>query len=279
LFSDEKSTIMYTQMNRSNDQSGVFAMNEEDFHLLIERSTSRSYAGVGSRETPPQIGALMCAIAMKLSEKDWTLASGAADGADLAFESGVPQNGKKHIFLPYPGFNGSTSKKTQPAAACFDIASRVHGHWDRCNEFARKAHARNAHQVLGEDLKSPVAMVICWTKDGAIDAKTAVNAGGTRTAIVMAHQHGIPVFNLQRAEVRKLFMDWVGDELFQRASAQVKMTFKKKIASAKPLDPTAHSAPAHRAPQQMGLLDSPPSESGPRDAPAAPRRIQFRSSR
>ena len=31
--------------------------------------------------------------------------------------------------------------------------------------------ARNVHQVLGADLKTPVKMIICWTPDGSLDGK------------------------------------------------------------------------------------------------------------
>ena len=69
------------------------------------------------------------------------------------------------------------------------IASEVHPAWDRCNEWARGMHSRNCHQILGYDLQSPVDAVICWTPDGAV-------VGGTRTALLLAQDAGIPIFNL-----------------------------------------------------------------------------------
>ena len=69
------------------------------------------------------------------------------------------------------------------------IASEVHPAWDRCNEWARGMHSRNCHQILGYDLQSPVDAVICWTPDGKIQ-------GGTATAIRIALNYNIPVFNL-----------------------------------------------------------------------------------
>ena len=54
---------------------------------------------------------------------------------------------------------------------------------------ARALHARNMYQILGRDLETAVDFVICWTPNSA-------PVGGTRTAIVLAHQHNIPVFNL-----------------------------------------------------------------------------------
>lgn len=69
------------------------------------------------------------------------------------------------------------------------IASEVHPAWDRCNEWARGMHSRNCHQILGDDLKSPVDAVICWTPDGAV-------VGGTATALKLSMKYNIPVFNL-----------------------------------------------------------------------------------
>ena len=69
------------------------------------------------------------------------------------------------------------------------IASEVHPAWDKCNELARGMHSRNCHQILGYDLQSPVDAVICWTPDGKM-------VGGTRTALLLAQDAGIPIFNL-----------------------------------------------------------------------------------
>ena len=77
------------------------------------------------------------------------------------------------------------------------IASEVHPAWDRCNEWARGMHSRNCHQILGYDLQSPVDAVICWTPDGAV-------VGGTRTALLLAQDAGIPIFNLGRPDQDKV---------------------------------------------------------------------------
>ena len=77
------------------------------------------------------------------------------------------------------------------------IASEVHPAWDRCNEWARGMHSRNCHQILGYDLQSPVDAVICWTPNGAV-------VGGTRTALLLAQDAGIPIFNLGRPDQGKV---------------------------------------------------------------------------
>jgi len=154
----------------------------------------RYYAGIGSRETPPQICKLMTRIAKRLSEKGWTLRSGGAKGADSAFESGSTLS---EIYLPYDGFE----KKRDHMIGYFDaesfsnyqeasaIAADFHPAWDRCGEWARKMHTRNVYQVLGMDLNTPSSCIVCWTKSGGL-------SGGTAQAMRIAQAHNIPIFNL-----------------------------------------------------------------------------------
>ena len=152
------------------------------------------YAGIGSRDTPPEICRLMTRIAKRLSEKGWTLRSGGAKGADSAFEVGSTLS---EIYLPYDGFE----KKRQHHTECYDaesfsnyqearsIAAEFHPAWDRCSEWARKMHTRNVYQVLGVDLNTPSSCIICWTKDGGFN-------GGTAQSMRIAQARGIPIFNL-----------------------------------------------------------------------------------
>lgn len=168
------------------------------------------YTGVGSRETPEPILKLMYQIAEKLGNEGWCVRSGGADGADSAFLQGAmsafdkvwdnPEFGGSEydfaeIYLPWKGFNDSDSTlyhDTLPpdiVKQAVEIAKATHPNWAACGQGARKLHARNVYQVLGRDLKTPSSFLVCWTKDG-------VAAGGTRTAIVLAEQNNIPVWNL-----------------------------------------------------------------------------------
>ncbi len=56
-------------------------------------STKLLYAGVGSRLTPMPILGLMRKLGFRLAELGYTLRSGAADGADAAFEAGCDEAG------------------------------------------------------------------------------------------------------------------------------------------------------------------------------------------
>lgn len=157
--------------------------------LTLQR---KEYAGIGSRETPPNVIRLMRMIGQVLARKGLILRSGGADGADSAFEAGCDQGeGQKEIFLPWKGFNKNESSLTKPSMAAEIMASEIHPNWKACKPGAQKLHARNCHQVLGENLKRPSAFVVFWakTKGGEVQ-------GGTATAVRLAKKQGIPCFNL-----------------------------------------------------------------------------------
>ena len=173
---------------------------------------TRAYAGIGSRETPTVVLKQMSRIAARLWRRGYTLRSGGAAGADQAFERGASKEEKQsgvstpgfEIYLPWVGFNGRLLDSHYhlldfPKAAM--IARRFHPAWYRLSVATQKLHARNAHQILGADLESPVAFVVCWTADGAETAReTSRETGGTGTAIRLASKRDIPVFNLQRPD-------------------------------------------------------------------------------
>ena len=137
------------------------------------------YAGIGSRNAPPEILSVMTQIAEHLELRGYVLRSGAAKGSDTAFEAGVKNPANKEIFVGRAG--SSVEAKT--------IAESIHPAWYNLSDYARGYHGRNVYQVLGKDLKTHVSFVVCWTLEGK-------EIGGTRTAIVLAKRLGIPVYNL-----------------------------------------------------------------------------------
>ena len=150
---------------------------------------TKYYTGVGARATPIDVCKRMTKLATQLEEQGWILRSGHADGSDMAFEDGVEDPLNKEIYIPWKGFNGSDSKLYPASDEAFRIAWKIHKHWNDLTPGARKLHARNIHQVLGKDLKTPSKFLICWTLGGK-------DVGGTRTAIILARQNNIPVYNL-----------------------------------------------------------------------------------
>lgn len=156
----------------------------------------RTYAGIGSRRTPPDMLRHMTRIAIRLAKHGYCLRSGGADGADAAFEAGAEQ---REIFLPWRGFNSNPSPLFGPTDEAIAASAAVHPRWNALKEPARLLMGRNAHQVLGVDLRSPVKFVLCWTQDGcSSEHERSGGTGGTGQAIALADRHKIPVFNLAR---------------------------------------------------------------------------------
>ena len=129
-------------------------------------------------------------LGAELARREWILRSGGSPGADIAFELGCDRaGGRKEIFLPWPGFNGSDSPLFEIPAAALEIAKRIHPHLNRRNWKVRKLRARNVCQILGASLDSPADVVLAWTAGGEV-------SGGSATVLHIAEERGIPVINL-----------------------------------------------------------------------------------
>lgn len=171
------------------------------------------YAGIGSRETPQKVLTVFKNVAKYLAGKGFVLRSGAAIGADTAFENGCDEaKGLKEIYLPWSGFEYSNSKLIVNNPKAFEIAEKFHPYWHNLSDGARKLQARNSYQVLGQDLNTPSKFIICWTKNGE-------GNGGTGQAIRIAKHWNIPIFDAGKYkdidEMRrelKLFLDRVISE-------------------------------------------------------------------
>ena len=174
----------------------------------------RHYTGIGSRETPPEVIAIMVGFAGALAAAGWCLRSGGADGADDAFERGCAlAGGTMDIYLPWKGFNGRTGPLHGVCDAARALAASVHPAWDRLGQGPQKLHARNTYQCLGRQLDAPSELVVCWTPDGCESRTERSRAtGGTATGIVLAADRGIPVFNLQREGSRHRLNAWLQEQ-------------------------------------------------------------------
>lgn len=173
-----------------------------------------AYTGVGSRKTPEHILKIMHHIGAYLFTEGWTLRSGAADGADKAFELGANEAAEaafrpdkiqlhvKEIYLPWKGFNHSISdlhpEKIPFTQQEIDLSALAHPAWARCTPSVRLLHQRNMRQLIGcEALHGPDVIpskfVVCWTENGSMK-------GGTSQALRIAEQLNIPVINLGKAK-------------------------------------------------------------------------------
>lgn len=185
------------------------------------------YTGVGSRETPEHILELMRKTGKALASQGWTLRSGGAKGADQAFEAGwwdhrMSQDAcyradDYECYLPWDGYEDHTRVSHDgcnilPSGIHFKnweiaegMAMAMHPAWEVCKQGARKMHTRNIFQVLGRNLDTPSKMLIAWTR---FDSKGNPK-GGTATAIKLAQENGIQVFNLNKPEDFARVNTWI----------------------------------------------------------------------
>lgn len=147
------------------------------------------YAGIGSRECPEEVEKIIDILGIYFAKKGYTLRSGGANGSDTFFERACNKVGAaKEIFVPWEGFNNSTSTLVVKEEA-YPFVEKFHPKPYNLSKVAFLLMARNTHQILGYDLKTPSKFVICYTKDG----KTI---GGTAQGIRIATAYNIPVFNI-----------------------------------------------------------------------------------
>lgn len=150
----------------------------------------KTYAGIGSRDTPPKALELLTRLASTLETKRYTLRSGGAEGADRAFEKGVSNNQRKIVFK---------ANDCTPAAEA--MASQIHQAWDKCNPYVRKLHGRNCMIILGKELNQPVNFVLCYSENEL--------KGGTALGIALARKYGILVFNTYYEKQRADFIEYL----------------------------------------------------------------------
>lgn len=148
---------------------------------------------VGSRSTPENILKYTEELAFQFANScEWILRSGAAKGMDAAGESGFKRANKSHrmeIYLPWLGFEGNNSNLYGICDNALKIASEIHPAWGSLSQGAKRLHARNCYQVLGQNLDHPSDLIICWTEKGQ-------PIGGTRTAIILGEKYNVPIINL-----------------------------------------------------------------------------------
>lgn len=185
---------------------------------------SKTYAGIGSRTTPTNVMLYENKLARYLDQvKGYRLHTGDALGSDKAF-GGRKQpfrkvNGKVTLWSSYT-YIPENIRVYYPDDArgdvkAIEIAKTLHPNPSSLTEYALLLMARNAYQILGKNLDTPVDFVICWTKDGCEHWQTRTQAtGGTGQAIELASRLDIPVINIANSNVndRLLKLLQLGDK-------------------------------------------------------------------
>lgn len=190
------------------------------------------YTGVGSRETPQDVMHIMTEVAEGLSEQDWILRSGNAEGADRAFEIGSPVR-LTESYLPWEkaqvphGIVAITDEHTRLFRSVYRTPSG--GPWTpSMKRAATLLMTRNGNQVFGPDFVDPSDVLICWTPHGD-------PVGGTRQAIALAELIDIPVINLGRKE-------WAGANAKSIISAATQQVIERRARLGTPI-PESGPAP------------------------------------
>jgi hypothetical protein len=156
-------------------------------------------------------------VAARLARRGWVLRTGLSPGADQAFHRGARrERGAVELYLPWPNFerdaldvsDGAEESEItvldRPSAAARELAARFHPRWGELAPPEQDRLARDGHEILGVDMVSPAAVVLCWTPDGDLDGASLLD-DGTGQALRIASRCGIPVFNLQRRDHRRRF--------------------------------------------------------------------------
>lgn len=161
------------------------------------------YTGIGSRNIPTNIQQKFIIYGKAFAQLNFVLRSGAAAGADTAFEIGCDaSNGEKEIYLPWKDFRNHSSSLHYISPEALHLASDIYGpSWRYAKKTTKLFMARNMYQVSGLHLDAPSKFVVCWTPDGCNSKRTRKKTtGGTGQAISYADELDIPIFNLYNTE-------------------------------------------------------------------------------
>lgn len=187
---DKEGAIETETLSIKKDDTGIKVMDKEDapeFNNLPSKSSSPTftYAGIGSRQTPPNVLEAMTKAAQMLESKGFTLNTGVGvkgkkEGADKAFSDGT---NVKNLFSPEE--QGSREREQK-------IAVEIHPAPSKLTPVGLQLMARNTNQVFGDDLNTPVDFVLFYAKEG----NNIRPEGGTGQAVEMARRKGIPTINM-----------------------------------------------------------------------------------
>jgi len=169
------------------------------------------YAGIGSRQTPPDIIKIMHDSAILLAKEGYVCNTGAALGADQAFAQGaVIGGGVVDLKLPWSTYeekwisslrvmstNVITTVLTFDDKDAYNSVTQLHPAAAALKQAVMKLHARN-YLII-----QPAKFVICWTPEGK-------EVGGTGQGIRIANMLGITIYNLGNAETLTAFKQHLG---------------------------------------------------------------------
>lgn len=178
----------------------------------------RFWTGVGSRSITQEEQELAVYVAETITRHfGMVLRSGAAEGADTAFQKGVcnvdpkycqiwtPWNSfrpkEQHVGFPSCSYITPTTEMFEKSRKAF-IDTGIIPWFDNMKQGAQKLHGRNFYQVAGKH-GEPLSRICIYIADE--DANGEVK-GGTRSAVLVSRHYDIPTYNLRIKEQRELLL-------------------------------------------------------------------------
>jgi len=152
------------------------------------------YTGIGSRELSDEQKTFIYWLACEMHDLGYTLRSGDADGADTAFQSGA---GKLfETWIPWTSFAKGPSRELQTQKEFLEaeeylLESDIIPWFKAMGPASQAFHGRNYRQVFGRNKILPEVCFYC-----APDDLNGVPVGGTRTAVLVSRNEGIPTINV-----------------------------------------------------------------------------------
>lgn len=175
--------------------------------------TDKRATVIGSRETPDEVYKLTVSFVNILVELGYAIYSGGCplgmDHAALkgAYRHKTSDKSRNRIYISWQGMAGLYHDPANGIynAQLFDnyeqageMALATRGSFERLGKHGICHVTRNMYQPLGDDLNTPTDFVLCWAPPSG---KKGYVKGGTATAVKVAIQRNIPVFNLYYSDV------------------------------------------------------------------------------
>lgn len=165
---------------------------------------------IGSRETPKSLYPLMNAMGEYFCSKGIHSYSGGAPGPDEEFLRNYDKS-KTTVIIAYNGFNNHDDSQegvivwdnlsNQAKIKSIIKARSVTDYFEKVSPTIQKLFSRNAMQILGLECMDPVDGVFFY----APESRYGKISGGTRVAVEIARNAGIPTYNLFKQDVHDKF--------------------------------------------------------------------------
>ena len=211
------------------------------FNTLPSKSDKKTmtYAGIGSRETTPEVLEAMTKAAKYLEDLGYTLNTGKSytstekylgkeaydlkkaesdrlsklygnkvgmdeEGADRAFSAGTS---RKNLYSP----------NSRIPETAMQVMKEIHPKPSSLSDGAAKLMARNTNQVFGENLDTPVDFVLFYAEETNNSLRPK---GGTGQAVEMARRKGIPTINMFNDNWREQLKELLSKEKLKEVETE-----------------------------------------------------------